>query len=86
MTFIYILPLVLPLFIFVELTFLLKGGTYLVVNGGSNISVNQHLLTLDASMVLTALDGLPDMQVPQADREHMGGNHALLREIRCKQD
>lgn len=115
----------------VDLVFPLKGGTYLVVNGGSNITVNAHLMTLDAStarfhayrgqsygvdiveldgwglrahrlqpsqpeaykiygvpvyapcsgVVLVALDGLPDMQVPQMDREHMAGNHVLLR---CK--
>ncbi len=115
----------------VDLAFPLKGGTYLVVSGGSNLSVNPHLMTLDASMarfhayhgqsygidivkldgwgfranglqspeptaydiygtsvyapcggsVLIALDALPDMQVPQVDREHMAGNHVLLR---CK--
>ncbi len=115
----------------VELAFPLRGGTYLVVNGGSNISVNGHLMTLDSSIarfqayrgqsygvdivkldrsglrasgllppdpskyniygvpvhapcagqVIVALDGLPDMQVPQTDRKHMAGNHALLR---CK--
>jgi Peptidase family M23 len=113
----------------VDLTFPLKGGTYLVVNGGSNLNVNQHLMTLDASMarfhayrgqsygvdivkldewgfrakglqapqpdayliygapvyapctgvVLIALDGLPDMRAPQMDREHMAGNHVMLR-------
>ncbi len=115
----------------VELAFPLKHGTYLVVNGGSHLSVNPHLMTLDARMarfkpyrgqsygvdivkldgwglranglqppepgaydiydvpvyapcrgvVLIALDGLPDMPVPQMDREHMAGNHVLLR---CK--
>ena len=115
----------------VELAFPLKGGTYLVVNGGSNISVNPHLMTLDAGMVrfhayrgqsygvdivkldewgfrakglqpsepaayviygvpvyapctgvvMVAVDGLPDMQVPQMDRGHIAGNHVLLR---CK--
>lgn len=115
----------------VELAFPLKGGTYLVVNGGSTINVNQHLMTLDASTtrfqayrgqsygvdvvkldgwglrakgllppdpgkyniygmpvyapcageVIAALDGLPDMQVPQTDRQHLAGNHVLLR---CK--
>lgn len=115
----------------VDLAFPLKGGTYLVVNGGSNITVNPHLMTLDTSMarfhayrgqsygvdivkldgwglratslqpqepnayaiygvpvyapcsgmVLIAMDGLPDMQVPLMDREHMAGNHVLLR---CK--
>ena len=115
--------------VMVDLAFPLKGGTYLVVNGGSNISVNAHLMTLDASMarfdayrgqsygadivkidawglranglqpsnpaaydiyaapvyapctgaVLIALDGLPDMQVPHVDRQHMAGNRVLLR-------
>lgn len=115
----------------IELTFPLRSGTFLVVNGGSDLSVNPHLMTLDASMarfhayrgqsygvdivkidawglratglqpiepraydiygipvyapcsgvVLIALDGLPDMPVPQMDREHMAGNHVLLR---CK--
>ena len=115
----------------VDLAFPLKGGTYLVVSGGSNNVINAHLMTLDAStprfhayrgqsygvdvvkldewgfranrlqpsepnayniygvpvyapcggIVLVALDGLPDMQVPLMDREHMAGNHVLLR---CK--
>lgn len=120
-----------PPFTVVDLSFPLKGGTYLVINGGSNISVNPHLITLDAGVarfhayrgqsygvdivkldewglranglqprepdaynihgehvyapcsgaVLIALDGLPDMPVPEMDREHMAGNHVLLR---CK--
>ena len=115
----------------VELAFPLKGGDYLIVNGGSNLKVNGHLMTLDTSMprfqafrgqsygvdivkldawglrangllppdprqyniygvpvyapcagqVIAAQDGLPDMQVPQTDRQHMAGNHVLLR---CK--
>ena len=102
-----------------------------MVNGGSSLNVNAHLMTLDASMarfrayrgqsygvdivkldgwglrakgllppqpsayniygepvyapctgqVVATQDGLPDMQVPQTDREHMAGNHVLLR---CK--
>ncbi len=113
----------------VELAFPLKAGEYLVVNGGSHLSVNAHLMTLDASIprfhayrgqsygvdivklygwglrasgllppdpsayyiysepiyapctgkVVAAQDGLPDMQVPQVDREHLAGNHVLLR-------
>ncbi len=113
----------------VDLAFPLKSGTYFVVNGGSNISVNAHLMTLDASMarfhayrgqsygvdivkldnwgfrakglqppelgayviygvpvyapctgaVMVAMDGLPDMPVPQMDRDHMAGNYVLLR-------
>ena len=115
----------------VDLAFPLKGGTYFVVSGGNNITINAHMMTLDAStprfhayrgqsygvdvvklddwgfranglqpreptayniygasvyapcggVVLIALDGLPNMQVPQVDREHMAGNHVLLR---CK--
>jgi Peptidase family M23 len=113
----------------VELAFPLKAGEYLIVNGGSHLSINAHLMTLDASMarfqayrgqsygvdivkldrwglranglmptepsayniygvpvyapcvgmVIAALDGVPDMPVPQMDREHMAGNHVLLR-------
>lgn len=29
--------------------------------------------------VLVAVDGLPDMQPPAADRDHLAGNHVLLR-------
>lgn len=29
--------------------------------------------------VVTAVDGLPDMQVPQTDRTNMAGNHVMLR-------
>lgn len=115
----------------VELAFPLKNGTYLVVNGGSRINVNAHLMTLDttvprfhayrgqsygvdivkldswglrasgllpaepsayaiygvpvyapcAGQVIATQDGLPDMKVPQVDREHMAGNYLLLR---CK--
>jgi hypothetical protein len=32
-----------------------------------------------AGRVVLAEDGLPDMQVPEMDREHMAGNHVLLR-------
>jgi len=35
-----------------------------------------------AGRVVLAVDGLPDMQVPQMDREHMAGNHVMLR---CEQ-
>lgn len=115
----------------VKLAFPLKGGTFLVLNGGSSLNVNAHLMTLDSNMarfhayrgqsygvdivkldewglrgsgllppepsaysiygipvyapcageVIAAVDGVPDMQVPQIDRVHMAGNHVLLR---CK--
>jgi hypothetical protein len=32
-----------------------------------------------AGRVVLAADGLPDMRVPEMDREHMAGNHVLLR-------
>jgi Peptidase family M23 len=113
----------------VTLAFPLESGTYLVVNGGSDIQTNAHLMTLDASIprfrqwrgqsygvdivklgafglrargvlpadpkayaiygarvlapcagqVLIAVDGLPDMQVPEVDRAHLAGNHVMLR-------
>ena len=113
----------------VALAFPLEPGVYLVVNGGSDINTNAHLMTLDAGIprfrawrgqsygvdivklnafglrargvlpadpkaygiygarvlapcagqVLMAVDGLPDMQVPEVDRDHLAGNHVLLR-------
>jgi len=113
----------------VNLAFPLELGRYLIVNGGSNLSTNAHLETLDASVpryrawrgqsygvdvvalgafglraggvqpadprayvifgarvlapcagqVVIAVDGLPDMQVPEVDSEHPAGNHVLLR-------
>ena len=115
----------------IDLMFPLKDGTYWVVSGGGSLTINPHLMTLDASVarfhayrgqsygvdlvklgewglranglqpsepsayniygepvyapcggiVLVVLEGLPDMQVPLMDREHMAGNHVLLR---CK--
>ena len=117
----------------VDLAFPLTSGEYLVVNGGSSISINAHLMTIDAGVarfhayrgqsygvdivkldkwglradgllppqpgaykiygvpvyapctgdVIAAHDGLPDMQVPQTDRDHMAGNHVLLRCIQA---
>jgi hypothetical protein len=32
-----------------------------------------------AGEVVIAVDGLPDMQVPKVDRDHLAGNHVLLR-------
>lgn len=32
-----------------------------------------------AGQVLYAVDGLPDMQVPEVDRKHLAGNHVMLR-------
>ena len=113
----------------VDLTFPLDTGTYLVVNGGYDLSINAHMMTLDISVprfeawrgqsygvdivkinaaglrssgiqppepgayliygtrvlapcsgeVVSRVDGLPDMQVPQTDRAHMAGNHVILR-------
>ncbi|MGQ0622686.1 MAG: peptidoglycan DD-metalloendopeptidase family protein [Panacagrimonas sp.] len=113
----------------VELAFPLAGATYLIVNGGSELSVNGHMKTLDAAVprfrvwrgqsygidvvkvdrfglranglrpsepsayrvygaevfapctgeIVSATDGLPDMQVPETDRDNMAGNHVILR-------
>ena len=32
-----------------------------------------------AGQIIVAIDGLPDMQVPQVDRAHLAGNHVILR-------
>ncbi len=32
-----------------------------------------------AGQVVIAVDGLPDMQVPDVDRDHLAGNHVVLR-------
>ena len=111
-----------------RLAFPLVPGRYLVVNGGSNISTNAHLETLDervpryrawrgqsygvdivgldafglrasgvqpayprayriygarvlapcAGYVVIAVDGMPDMRVPEVDRDHLAGNHVML--------
>ena len=113
----------------VKLAFPQESGVYRVVNGGSDIKTNAHLMTLDTSIprfrawrgqsygvdivklnmlglrargvlpadpkayriygarvlapcpgqVVLALDGLPDMQVPEVDRAHLAGNHVMLR-------
>ncbi len=112
-----------------SLAFPLESSRYLVINGGSNISTNAHLETLDAGVpryrawrgqsygvdlveldefghrargvqpadprayriygarvlapctgqVIIVIDGLPDMQVPDVDRDHLAGNHVMLR-------
>lgn len=41
-----------------------------------------HVLAPCAGRVVLAVDGLPDMQVPKMDREHMAGNHVMLQ---CEQ-
>ena len=38
-----------------------------------------HVLAPCAGQVIIAVDGLPDMQVPEVDRDHLAGNHVLLR-------
>lgn len=32
-----------------------------------------------AGIVITAVDGLPEMQVPKTDKDHLAGNHVILR-------
>ena len=112
----------------VELAFPFPSGTYLVVNGGTDLSINAHqesmvssdprfkpwrgngyaidLVALDAfgtrapgfmpgspaayqvfgvpvvapclGSVVLAVDGLPDMSVPEFDRKNMAGNYVVL--------
>ena len=107
----------------------LAQGRYLIAQGGSNKTVNEHYTTLDQTVpryaawrgqskgldiikidrfglrasglwpenplayysydapvlapcdgsVVEALDGIRDMPIPQMDREHMLGNHVIIR-------
>jgi hypothetical protein len=41
-----------------------------------------RMLAPCAGRVVLAVDGLPDMQVPEVDREHIAGNYVMLR---CEQ-
>lgn len=111
----------------VELSFPLRSGTYLVVNGGGNELINAHYGTLQgerfrpwrgqsygvdieklnslglrargilpkqvtafeifgeplyapcAGEVLIAQDGVEEMVPPRMDRQHMAGNHVILK-------
>lgn len=113
----------------VDLAFPLRGGEYLVLNGGNDLRINAHLKLLDESVprfrayrgssygvdlvkidrfgwratgiaprnlsdyqiygepvfapcagtILQAIDGLPDMQIPQIDAVNRSGNHVILR-------
>lgn len=111
----------------VDLSFPLGPGTFLVLSGGPDQSVNAHVMTLEgerfaayrgqsygvdiiaidrfglrvrsgiqpedpsryraygltvrapcAGTVVAAVDGIPDMPVPQTDRAHMAGNHLII--------
>lgn len=113
----------------VDLAFPLRGGNYLILNGGSNIRVNAHLKTMDESVprfrayrgqsygidiiqvdrfglranglvssdpadyqiygkpvlapcpgkIVRAIDGFPDLTIPQVDLVNRAGNHVILR-------
>jgi Peptidase family M23 len=113
----------------IDLAFPLRGGDYLILNGGSDIRINAHLKTLDESVprfrayrgqsygidiiqvdpfglranglvpsdpaayqiygepvlapcpgkIVQAIDGFPDMTIPQIDAVNRTGNHVLLR-------
>jgi Peptidase family M23 len=113
----------------VNITMPLAQGSYLVAQGGSNKTLNEHYTTLDETVpryaawrgqskgldiiridrlglrasgllpedpaeyytfntpvlapcdgtVVELLDGVRDMPVPQMDREHMLGNHAIIQ-------
>jgi Peptidase family M23 len=113
----------------VNLAFPLRGGDYLILNGGNDIRINAHLKTLDESVprfrayrgqsygidmiqvnsfglrakglvpsdpaayqiygspvlapcpgqIVQAIDGFPDMTIPQIDSGNRTGNHVILR-------
>jgi len=118
-------PPALPL---VALGWPLRGGTFLVVNGGNDLTINAHLESLGSpaprllpwrgnawaidfvaidgfglratgfmpadparyrvfgvpvlapcnGQVVQAVGDLPDMPVPEIDRQHLAGNHVIL--------
>jgi hypothetical protein len=113
----------------VDLVFPLRGGNYLIVNGGNGTRINAHVKTLDESVprfrayrgnsygvdiveidslglrakglaprdpaayhiygksvlapcpgqIVQAIDGFPDMTIPQTDPVNRAGNHVILR-------
>ncbi|MGB3560209.1 MAG: M23 family metallopeptidase [Geitlerinemataceae cyanobacterium] len=113
----------------VDLAFPLRGGDYLILNGGSDIRINAHIKTLDESVprfrnyrgqsygidiiqidrfglrangivpndlaahqiygepvlapcsgkIVQAIDGFPDMPIPQIDLVNRAGNYVILR-------
>lgn len=113
----------------INLALPLESGTYLIVNGGNDPSINAHMSTLNPTIprlravrgqsygvdivqidkfglratglrpseprayhvygarvlapctgeIISAVDGLPDMQVPRTDRVNLAGNHVTLR-------
>lgn len=113
----------------VDLAFPLRGGDYLILNGGSDIRINAHLKTMDESVprfrayrgqsygidiiqidplglranglvpsdpaayqiygepvlapcpgkIVQAIDGFPDMTIPQIDPVNRAGNYVILR-------
>jgi hypothetical protein len=46
---------------------------------GAYVIYGTRVLAPCSGDVVTSVDGLPDMQVPQTDRVNMAGNHVLLR-------
>jgi murein DD-endopeptidase MepM/ murein hydrolase activator NlpD len=113
----------------IDLAFPLRGGDYLILNGGNDIRINAHMKLLDKSVsrfrayrgssygvdivkidpfglrakgivpsdlaayqiygepvlapcsgkIVQAIDGLPDMTIPQIDSLNRSGNHVILR-------
>ncbi len=113
----------------VDLAFPLRGGDYLILNGGNDLRINAHVKTLDESVprfhayrgqsygvdiiqidrfglrasslvpsdpaayriygqpvlapcagkIVMAIDGFPDMTIPEIDRVNRSGNYAILR-------
>ncbi|MBC7938494.1 MAG: hypothetical protein H7Z19_01825 [Chitinophagaceae bacterium] len=45
---------------------------------GAYRTYGARLLAPRAGEVVIAVDGLPDMQIPAGDREHLAGNHVML--------
>ena len=49
------------------------------VNPHNYVIFGRSVVSPCAGIVVVAVDGLPDMRVPEVDRNHLAGNHVILR-------
>jgi hypothetical protein len=57
----------------------LRAAGLLPTEPGQYVIFGRSVIAPCVGEVIAAVDGLPDMQVPQVDREHLAGNHVILR-------
>lgn len=57
----------------------LRANRLMPADPKSYVIFGRSVIAPCAGEVVTAVDGLPDLQVPQMDRDHLAGNHVILR-------